>query len=146
MSTHSPRVRLAPTDPDQIGYLGILSWELGAATQALLEYQYPSFSVYGDDAIPPPSKLPSNENASLVLAITDYVIQTKPPGTLELMVDLAAGDPASTNPPLLPLYTRIYQIKEPRSWRRCSICQLFRPATVCEFERVRICDYRPVEL
>ncbi|KAF8598757.1 Six-hairpin glycosidase [Ceratobasidium sp. AG-I] len=77
------------------------SWELGTAAQTLFEFQYPSLSIYGDKAIPPPSKLSPAENASLVFAITDHVIQTRPPGTLSFMSDQAAGDPPSLGVPVL---------------------------------------------
>jgi len=71
------------------------SWELGTATQSLLEYEYPTLSVFGSSAIPPPSRLPNGENATKVLTITDHVVQTRPPGVLSFMPDQAAGDPPS---------------------------------------------------
>ncbi|KAG9093439.1 hypothetical protein FRC06_011527 [Ceratobasidium sp. 370] len=71
------------------------SWELGTATQSLLEYEYPSLSVFGNSAIPPPARLSTGENATMVLAITDRVVQTRPPGVLSFMPDQAAGDPPS---------------------------------------------------
>ncbi|KAG9075342.1 hypothetical protein FS749_012997 [Ceratobasidium sp. UAMH 11750] len=71
------------------------SWELGTATQSMLEYEYPSLSVFGKSAIPPPSRLPKGQDATKVLAITDRVVQIRPPGVLSFMPDQAAGDPPS---------------------------------------------------
>ncbi|KAG9123712.1 hypothetical protein FRC07_014203, partial [Ceratobasidium sp. 392] len=71
------------------------SWELGTAAQSLLELEYPSLSVFSGSAIPPPTRLPKGENATKVLAITDRVVQTRPPGVLSFMPDQSAGDPPS---------------------------------------------------
>lgn len=71
------------------------SWELGTAAQSLFEFEYPSFSCYGDDFISLPKSLPKSENVSKVFAITDLVLQTRPPGILSFMPDGAAGDPPS---------------------------------------------------
>lgn len=71
------------------------SWELGTAAQSLFEFEYPSFSVYGDNFISLPRSLPKSQNVSKVFAITDLVLQTRPPGILSFMPDEAAGDPPS---------------------------------------------------
>ncbi|QRV81016.1 cell wall glycoside hydrolase YteR [Ceratobasidium sp. AG-Ba] len=71
------------------------SWELGTATQSLLEFEYSSLSVFGGSAVPPPSRLEKGQDMSKVLAITDRVLQTRPPGILSFMQDNAAGDPPS---------------------------------------------------
>ena len=71
------------------------SWELGTAAQSLFEFEYSSFSVYGDKFISLPKSLPKTENASKIFAITDVVLQNRPPGVLSFMPDGAAGDPPS---------------------------------------------------
>ncbi|CAE6477330.1 unnamed protein product [Rhizoctonia solani] len=71
------------------------SWELGTATQSLFEYEYPLFSVYGDNFMTPPNSLPKFADISKVLKITDQVLLTRPPGVLSFMPDQAAGDPPS---------------------------------------------------
>ncbi|CAE6446778.1 unnamed protein product [Rhizoctonia solani] len=71
------------------------SWELGTATQSLFEFEYPSFSVYGDNFMAPPKSLPKSADISKVLQITDQVLLTRPPGVLSFMPDQAAGDPPS---------------------------------------------------
>ncbi|CAE6450161.1 unnamed protein product [Rhizoctonia solani] len=71
------------------------SWELGTATQSLFEYEYPSFSVYGDNFLAPPKSLPKSADISKILKITDQVLLTRPPGVLSFMPDQAAGDPPS---------------------------------------------------
>jgi hypothetical protein len=73
------------------------SWELGTATQSLFEYEYPSFSVYGDNFLAPPKSLPKSADISKILKITDQVLLTRPPGVLSFMPDQAAGDPPSTS-------------------------------------------------
>ncbi|KAB5588393.1 hypothetical protein CTheo_8168 [Ceratobasidium theobromae] len=71
------------------------SWELGTATQSLFEFEYPSFSAYGDSFISPAKSLPKNQNLSKIFAITDLVLKTRPPGAMTFMPDEAAGDPPS---------------------------------------------------
>ncbi|CAE6479797.1 unnamed protein product [Rhizoctonia solani] len=71
------------------------SWELGTATQSLFEYEYPLFSVYGDNFVTPPKSLPKSVDISKILKITDQILLTRPPGVLSFMPDQAAGDPPS---------------------------------------------------
>ncbi|KAG8820660.1 hypothetical protein FRC17_010080 [Serendipita sp. 399] len=68
------------------------SWELGTATEALLELEEADLSVYGDKPFPPSRTLSAS---SPIISIAQYVLSIKPPGTLPLMEDGAAGDPAS---------------------------------------------------
>ncbi|KDQ16545.1 hypothetical protein BOTBODRAFT_144610 [Botryobasidium botryosum FD-172 SS1] len=71
------------------------SWELGTATQTLLEYDWAPLSVFSTDAIPPPNPLPSNLNAKNVWDITNRVMSQRDPNSPTLMQDGSAGDPAS---------------------------------------------------
>ncbi|KAG8758222.1 hypothetical protein FRC14_000469, partial [Serendipita sp. 396] len=68
------------------------SWELGTASEALLELEESDLSVYGDKPFPPSRTLSAD---SPIISIAEYVLSIKPPGTLPLMEDGAAGDPAS---------------------------------------------------
>ena len=50
------------------------SWELGAAAEALTEYEWKSLSVFDAGAFPPPSLLNDTLNATDVINIaTQYV-------------------------------------------------------------------------
>ncbi len=87
------------------------SWELGTATEALLEYEWPALSVFNTSAFPPPRTLSASSNASDVLGIAyQYAIPTPPrtpanasfrvvsaksSDSLTLMQNTAVGDPAS---------------------------------------------------
>ncbi|KAF9045966.1 Six-hairpin glycosidase [Hymenopellis radicata] len=71
------------------------SWELGTATEALLESEWPALSVFNASAFPPPRTLPASSNASDVLEIAYNVVSTKSSDSLTLVADSAVGDPAS---------------------------------------------------
>ncbi|KAK0206262.1 Six-hairpin glycosidase [Desarmillaria ectypa] len=71
------------------------SWELGTATEALLEYSYPEFSVFNSSAFPPGHTLNTTYNASGVLDIAYQVVRAKSNTTMSLVEDTAVGDPAS---------------------------------------------------
>ncbi|KAL8280717.1 hypothetical protein RQP46_007040 [Phenoliferia psychrophenolica] len=67
------------------------SWEIGTHAEALLEYLYPALSPFASGSIPPPSTPIAYE----VLSIAARIVSTKSNGTLPLMADGSAGDPAS---------------------------------------------------
>ncbi|KAG9120140.1 hypothetical protein FRC07_004498, partial [Ceratobasidium sp. 392] len=91
------------------------SWELGTRAQALLELESPSISIFTATSIPgsPASLGSSNKTATLVpavnaakialasgqlkevLAISNDIVKSRPDGTLALMKDGSASDPAS---------------------------------------------------
>ncbi|KAF8916804.1 glycoside hydrolase family 105 protein [Mucidula mucida] len=71
------------------------SWELGTATEALLEYEWPALSVFNTSAFPPPRTLSASSNASDVLGIAYQVVSAKSSDSLTLMQNTAVGDPAS---------------------------------------------------
>lgn len=68
------------------------SWEYGTATEALLELEEADVSVYGEKPFPPCRTVSAD---SPVISLAEYVLSIKEPGTLPLMTDGAAGDPAS---------------------------------------------------
>ncbi|KDQ10691.1 hypothetical protein BOTBODRAFT_36004 [Botryobasidium botryosum FD-172 SS1] len=71
------------------------SWELGTETETYLEYDWAPTSVFGNNPIPPPHRLPSNQNLSNVFAITEQIMKLRAPDAETLFEDTAAGDPAS---------------------------------------------------
>ncbi|KZT41164.1 Six-hairpin glycosidase [Sistotremastrum suecicum HHB10207 ss-3] len=75
--------------------LSTQSWELGTASEVLLELEWPALSVFGASPFPPPIQLDSSLNLSDVLAIAANVVNNRPTDTLELVNDGAVGDPAS---------------------------------------------------
>lgn len=80
----------------QISFNILFSWELGTSTQALLEYDYPSLSVYGSLAQSIPNPLDPSLTPSLVYSVTDRIVQTRNPLVTEAFVyDTAVGDPPS---------------------------------------------------
>ncbi|KAK0242478.1 glycoside hydrolase family 105 protein [Armillaria nabsnona] len=72
-----------------------VSWELGTATEALLEYSYPEFSVFNSSSIPPEHTLNTTYNASEVLDVASQVVRAKSNTSMTLVEDSAVGDPAS---------------------------------------------------
>ncbi|KAL1747907.1 Six-hairpin glycosidase-like protein [Schizophyllum fasciatum] len=97
---------------DNLWHSAKKSWEVGVMAEALTEYNWPAYSVFGSAAFPPPgalntsappgalntSALPGTPNASAladVRHIVDTVLAAKAPGTLTLFADDSAGDPAS---------------------------------------------------
>ncbi|KAG7448944.1 Six-hairpin glycosidase [Guyanagaster necrorhizus] len=71
------------------------SWELGTATEALLEYLYSEFSVFNSSAFPPGHTLNTTYNDSKVLDIATEVVRAKSNTSMTLVEDTAVGDPAS---------------------------------------------------
>ncbi|KAK0453338.1 Six-hairpin glycosidase [Armillaria borealis] len=71
------------------------SWELGTATEAMLEYSYPEFSVFNSSAFPPEHTLNTTYNASEVLDVASQVVRAKSNTSMTLVEDTAVGDPAS---------------------------------------------------
>ncbi|KAG8710389.1 hypothetical protein FRC08_017233 [Ceratobasidium sp. 394] len=91
------------------------SWELGTRSQALLELESPSISVFTASSIPgsPASYDSSNKTSALfpvtnaakialasgelkdIIAISDDIVSSRPDGSLALMKDGSAADPAS---------------------------------------------------
>ncbi|EGG09920.1 uncharacterized protein MELLADRAFT_95282 [Melampsora larici-populina 98AG31] len=70
------------------------SWEWGTQAEWILEGKYPSLSVYSD------TQLPLNPKANLpypaeLFTIIDPILQRRAPGIGPIIVDDAAGDPAS---------------------------------------------------
>ncbi|GAB1518738.1 hypothetical protein RhiTH_001803 [Rhizoctonia solani] len=73
-----------------------LSWELGTSTQALLEYDYPSLSVYGPLGLKIPNPMDASLSPGSVYSVTDRIVQTRNPLIAEGFVsDSAVGDPPS---------------------------------------------------
>ena len=80
------------------------SWENGTEAEAILEYQYPQYSVFSNsnpyNALTPP---PTLGDISLVFDIAQFTMDNRPPtnssaaaqGGSSLLQDDAAGDPAS---------------------------------------------------
>ncbi len=56
-----------------------VSWELGTATEALLEYSYPEFSVFNSSSIPPEHTLNTTYNASEVLDVASQCVKSSFP-------------------------------------------------------------------
>ena len=72
------------------------SWELGTATEALIELEWPFLSVFNKSAFPPPTVLSSADNANDVLRIAIQTVSMKPYTSMALVAgDNATGDPAS---------------------------------------------------
>ncbi|KAK0200486.1 hypothetical protein DFS33DRAFT_1277912 [Desarmillaria ectypa] len=71
-----------------------VSWELGTATEALLEYSYPKFSVFNSIAFPPGNTLNTPYTASEVFNVTSQAVRAKSNTTMTLVEDTAVGDPA----------------------------------------------------
>lgn len=85
------------------------SWELGIATEALLELDEPELSVYGESPFPPPYALPKDSPIVMIAKkcvsifsteqwLNEFdcsIVDNKPNNTQALMTDDAAGDPAS---------------------------------------------------
>ncbi|TFL05512.1 Six-hairpin glycosidase-like protein [Pterulicium gracile] len=71
------------------------SWELGAATQALLEHSWPDLSVFNPDVFPLPATLPDGY-AGDVLDIAKLVVSRMGPNDTTLIDgDGSSADPAS---------------------------------------------------
>ncbi|KAI0312476.1 glycosyl hydrolase family 88-domain-containing protein [Amylostereum chailletii] len=72
------------------------SWELGTLAEALLELDYSSLSVFGDNALPPPVYSTPDVAPQEVLNIATTVVASKPTNLTTLVDgDGAVGDPAS---------------------------------------------------
>ncbi|KAH8830616.1 Six-hairpin glycosidase [Flagelloscypha sp. PMI_526] len=72
------------------------SWERGTAAEALLELSPAGLSVYGEDSIPPPAKLPKNANLTDFSTIVNDVVAAKPPDSKPLIDGQGSvADPAS---------------------------------------------------
>jgi len=99
----------APFDPSTLALvrtnllsIATHSWELGTATQALTELEWPELSIYASSH--PTSKLKNGEGAD-VFAIAQQIVSTKDNSTLPLIDgDGAVGDPASVGPAVLLAY------------------------------------------
>ncbi|KAJ1310987.1 hypothetical protein OPQ81_009496 [Rhizoctonia solani] len=73
-----------------------LSWELGTSTQALLEYDFPSLSIYGSLALAIPNPINASLTPGSVYSVTDRIVQTRNPLVSEgFVADSAVGDPPS---------------------------------------------------
>ncbi|KAM0786979.1 hypothetical protein ACM66B_002397 [Microbotryomycetes sp. NB124-2] len=67
------------------------SWEMGAHAQALLEFDYPRVSVFFSSYVP----VPTSPVATSVLDIVSQALQQRQPGSLQIVPDGSAADPAS---------------------------------------------------
>ncbi|KAK4047175.1 hypothetical protein OIO90_006284 [Microbotryomycetes sp. JL221] len=67
------------------------SWEMGAHAQALLELDYPSLAVFFSSYVP----IPTSPIATSVLDIVDLALSQQEPGSLQIVPDGSAADPAS---------------------------------------------------
>lgn len=77
---------------DQARALSSKSWELGTASEALLELYNPSASVFGDEPFPVPTL---SEDGAPSLAYAASKIQIGAPPNVLANGDGSAGDPAS---------------------------------------------------
>ncbi|KZV67901.1 hypothetical protein PENSPDRAFT_635206 [Peniophora sp. CONT] len=106
---HSVRARSASSiDIDAVLANGLAvsthPWELGVIAEAQLEVQTPSLTVWEKGSIPIPA---SPEVPDEVYAITKKVVDAKPLNQTELILDGAAGDPASLGFAVLLINSRI---------------------------------------
>ena len=76
----------------------MLSWENGTKAEAILEYNYPSLSVFADTPFPLPSGL-NVDQMNDVYNIAQTTLQQRPAsasnGSSSLLEDGSSGDPAS---------------------------------------------------
>ncbi|KIY72983.1 hypothetical protein CYLTODRAFT_417495 [Cylindrobasidium torrendii FP15055 ss-10] len=71
------------------------SWELGTAAEALLEFSYPSYSVFNESAFPPSTAVSISTTAADVYTIAYDVVSNMSSDAVTLMQDDAVGDPPS---------------------------------------------------
>jgi hypothetical protein len=67
-------------------------WEIGTHAQALIEFDYPTLSVFSPSAIPVPS-FPYPQSVNNIAA---RILATKPPGILPLALDGSSADPGKS--------------------------------------------------
>lgn len=95
------QVLLSPDIPHDVDH--DLSWEYGARSEVLLEYNASGYSVLSPSAVPPPKQIPPNLKSALndIFAITHTIVSNRSisngnvTGPQPLIQDLSAGDPAS---------------------------------------------------
>ncbi|KAF9057455.1 Six-hairpin glycosidase-like protein [Panaeolus papilionaceus] len=72
------------------------SWEVGTASEALLELSWPELSVFNASAFPPSRHLTGSAFPKDVVQIANDTVSKKPPNTLALLANQgSAADPAS---------------------------------------------------
>lgn len=98
------------------------SWEMGAASQALLEWRWSSISSTNPDLFPFPDTLPE-DYAEDVLHIAQTVVSKKAPDANTLTPDGSSGDPASLGVAVLIANWTI-EDKEDRSYADAAAAQL----------------------
>lgn len=76
------------------------SWEMGAASQALLEWRWANLSSTNPNLFPFPDTLPE-DYAEDVLHIAETVLSKKDPQATQLTPDGSSADPASEYPTML---------------------------------------------